>query len=85
MSSLMPNNIVVLSNAATKVDMLNAPAPSTTHETTRNGLMEESMLVFLPPNTSTALSVRASHYNRGKYDFDLGKGFKLILIKCRYG
>jgi hypothetical protein len=62
-SSLIASNIVVLLNATTRADMLNAIARSTIHETTKNGLMEESMLAFLLPNMSTALSVRASYYN----------------------
>lgn len=46
----MANSTVVLSSAATRVDILSVIALSITHEMTRNGLMEESMLAFLRPS-----------------------------------
>ena len=58
----MAPSTVVLLNAATRADIPSVIALSITHEMTRNGLMEESMLAFLRPSMLAASSVRASHY-----------------------
>ena len=80
---MAPSTVVLLS-VATRAVILSVIALSITHETTRNGLMVESMLASLRRSMLAASSVRASCCDTGKYIPYLRRGPEANHLNSRY-